>query len=244
MVRFEVSDIKGFKNIIEVTERYVPELRVDCNEDGISFRALNQGHVVFIGCSIQNEWFAMYECEFDTSFMLDTFELKNALNRIKGNGSLSCTLNDDNFELKYSNDGSSKTFKIGLISDLYDAPTPPNITYPVTTMVEFDQLKEYCLDSMLYSDKVTFQFKKDNITIGSNNQYTEYEGKVVLLEDINEHCKVVISGEYLESFFKLNINDLVTLNVGESMPFYATVISSDENLSYSVLIAPRIEEDG
>lgn len=244
MVSFEIADIKEFKNIIEVTEQYVPELRFDCNEDGVSFRALNQGHVVFIGCSIQNEWFDAYECEVDTSFMVDCFELKRVLGRIKGSGSLSCSLTDTTFDLKYSStDGSTKTFKIGLISDLYDSPTPPNIDYPVTTMVEFDQLKEYSLDSLMYSDKVTFQFKEDNISIGSSNQYTEYEGKVVLLEDINEHCKVVISGEYLESFFKLNISDLVTLNVGDGMPFYATVISSDENLSYSVLIAPRIEED-
>ena len=244
MVKFEVADINEFKNIIDVTERYVPELRFDCSPEGISFVALNKGHVVFIGCNIMYNWFSAYECTEDIRFMLDTFELKNALNRIKGSGTLTCILNSDDFELKYSTtDGSTKKFKIGLISELYDAPTPPNLQYPISTMADFKQLKEYCLDSLMYSDKVKFQFQDDAIIIGSSNDYTSYEGKLVLLESITENCQVIISGDYLDTFFKLNISDTVTLNVGSDMPFYAIVKSEDETLSYSVLIAPRLEED-
>ena len=53
MVSFEIGDIKEFKNIIDVTERYVPELRFDASPEGVSFVALNKGHVVFIGCNIR-----------------------------------------------------------------------------------------------------------------------------------------------------------------------------------------------
>lgn len=244
MVSFEIADIKEFKNIIEVTERYVPELRFDCSPEGISFTALNKGHVVFIGCNIMYNWFTTYTCDEETSFMVDTFELKNALNRIKGDGRLTCTLNTSDFEIEYiNNDGSGKRFRIGLISELYDSPTPPNIPYPNTTLVEFNQLKEYSLDSMLYSDKVTFHFEEEAVFIGSSNDYTKYQAKLSLLESITEGCNVVISGEYLESFFKLGLSDLVTLQIGQDIPFYATVKSSDECLSYSVLIAPRIEEN-
>ena len=244
MVKFEVSDIKEFKNVVDVTERYVPELRFDANSDGLSFVALNQGHVVFVSCTMDSNWFTVYECDEDTSFMVDCLELKNALSRIKGDGSLTCCLSDDDFELRYASlDGSTKVFKIGLISDLYDAPSPPNIDYPVSTRAEFQQLKEYCLDSLLYSDKVRFRFEDNSVMIGSSNTYTSYEGKVVLLDEISEACQVVISGEYLESFFKLSLSEEVSLDVGSDMPFHATVKSVDDCLTYTVLIAPRLEED-
>ena len=176
--------------------------------------------------------------------MVDTFELKNALNRIKGDGRLTCTLNTSDFEIEYiNNDGSGKRFRIGLISELYESPTPPNIPYPASTTVEFSQLKEYCSDSMLYNDKVAFHFEEEALFIGSSNDYTKYHAKLTLLDELPEEYNVIISGEYLESFFKLKLSDLVTLRVGSDMPFYATVTSDDECISYSVLIAPRLEED-
>lgn len=243
-VRFEVSDVKEFRDIITVTESYVPELRLDCTSEGISFVALDQGHIVFIECELKLDWFTMYECNDETSFMLDTMELKNAISRIKGDGRLCCTLTDEYFILKHSTfDGSSKEFKLRLIDNIYDKPTPPSIPYPVTTKAEFSQLKEYTEDAMIYDNKLRFQFYDSNLRIISDNDYAEFDSNMLLFDNVSEACQVSISGENLIGFFKLGLNKEVTLMVGTDMPFHAILETIDESCKYSILIAPRLEED-
>ena len=241
MLRFDVDDVKEFSSLISVTEEYVPELRIDADAEGLSFMALNQSHVVFVSCNINKEYFSVYECPNPTSFMVDVLELKKALNRIKGDGTLTCTLNDVSFDLKYVSTNGSKTFKINLISDLYEAPTPPNIDYPIKTTVDFDRFKEYIGDARLYNDAISFRFQKDVLCIHTNNDYADYGSQLLLDDPVTEDAKVVISGEYLASFIKLGFNEDLKLETGEDMPLCASLTSLDKTLLYKVLIAPRID---
>ena len=240
MLRFDVDDVKEFSSLISVTEEYVPELRIDADDDSLRFVALNQSHVVFVSCNIQKEYFSVYECNEPTTFMVDTQELKKALQRIKGSGTLTCSLNDDSFKLHYVSDMGSKTFKIGLISDYYDAPNPPSIPYSIDTVVPFDEFKEYVGDASMYNDAVVFNFDKDVLSISTGNDYAEYEGKVVLSTPC-EPAKVVVSGDYLQTFLKLGFNDELQVETGADMPLCAGLTSLDKTLHYKVLIAPRLD---
>ena len=240
MLWFDVDDVKEFSSIIGVTEEYVPELRIDADTDGLSFRALNQSHVVFVDCMIQKEYFSTYDCDEPTSFMVDTLELKKALSRIKGQGRLHCSLDEATFNLKHLTDNGTKTFKISLISEIYDKPNPPSIPYTIHTKAPFDKFKEYSEDARLYNDAVVFKFEDDRLGISTGNDYAEYESQI-LLEDTFEETKVVISGDYLHTFLKLGFNDELTVETGSDMPLNLSLVSLDETLTYKVLIAPRLD---
>ena len=194
MVNFELSDVKLFKNIVDVTGCYVDELRFDCTPDGVSFVALNKGHVVFLECSIGCDWFTSYECGDNVSFMVDCRELTTALSRIKGDGNLSCVLSDEFFELKYTTlDGSNKSFRLRLISSDYEPPSPPSIDYACKTSLEFGQLKEFVGDAMLYDPmKVKFMFEDTTLKVLSSTDFTTYESSIVLLEHATEQYSVVL----------------------------------------------------
>lgn len=241
VLKFEVDDVKEFSNIINVTEEYVPELRINADETGLNFTALNQGHVVFINCDMNKEYFNLYECSEPTSFMVDTQELKKALGRIKGGGVLTCNLLDDVFELEPKSDGSSKTFKLNLISELYDSPTPPLIEYPLSVVADFSRFKEYVLDAMSYKDAILFEFTDKGLEVNCASDYAEYHGVLSLSDIVVEYCRVAVSGEYLSPFLKLALSDRLCIDTGTDMPFNASIQSVDECLNYKVLVAPRLD---
>ena len=245
MVVFELSDVGLFKEIVGVVDRYIEDIiKFELTGDGLSFTCLDKPHVVFLNCLIGNEWFSEYQIGEGVSFIVDIRELKNALGRISNSASVSCSLSDEYLVLRTVNLDANKSFKLRLVSDEYDSPKPPSIPYDGSISVDIGLLKEYTLDASLYGNKLSYNLLGgDKLVIKSENDYTMYESEMSVVNEDVSPCKVTLSSEKLVDLFKLKSLDDCRIQLGSDMPLTINLMNNSEDVLFSFMIAPRLEED-
>ena len=244
MVKFELSDVGLFKELVSVTEKYIDDVvRFELNDEGLSFTCLDKPHVCFLSCLVRNEWFVEYDVPDSVGFVVDIRELKQALSRIGNSASVSCSLSDEFFILKTSNLEGNKSFKLRLVDGDYMPPSPPSIPYNGSISVDFDMLREYTLDASLYGNKVSYNLLDGNqLLVKSESDYTMYGATLSVIGDVTP-CKVVLSSEKIVDLFKLKSLDDCQIELGNDMPLTINLMNNTEDVCFKFLIAPRLEED-
>lgn len=133
MLECEITDIRTFKDIIQVTDKIVDEIKITCDNDGMRYSCLDRGHVSFISADFNKDYFFTYNCEEPETLTVDSTELLNILKRAKSNDLLRISHDESNLILTFVGE-ATRTFRIRLIDAEYDNPTPPHIEYPVTRL--------------------------------------------------------------------------------------------------------------
>ena len=228
MLECEITDIRTFKDIIQVTDKIVDEIKITCDNDGMRYSCLDRGHVSFISADFNKDYFFTYNCEEPETLTVDSTELLNILKRAKSNDLLRISHDESNLILTFVGE-ATRTFRIRLIDAEYDNPTPPNIEYPVTRLE-------------LYTDKITIKTNGDQLLVSGEGDKGSYEAELQALD--NNADRAYKSTFSLDHVKKLSsVSGSFYLSFGTDMPILLESMNEMEGYSYGMLIAPRIEAD-
>ena len=240
-MKFKLDNIKGFKEAIVTAEQMLDEIKFEADTDGVRFRGLDRSHVAFVNMIIRSDYFEEYEIDLPESCIVDSQELVKVLKRSKSDDSLIFSFDESNIKIQFVGK-AKRTFKIKQVDMEYDAPSLPNIEYPIEIDVDYKQLQDTVKDAELYSEKVTIATEDQELKIISTGNFGEYVSNIPLLVSLQK-CASVFSLDWLKKFFKLsNISDVVTINMGNNMPLFLS-FEDEDGLEVDFLLAPRIEED-
>lgn len=241
-MKFELSGIKNFKNVMIATEQFLQEIKLEADTDGIRFRGLDKSHIAFIGLNIEESYFDEYDCETPDNIVIDTGEFIKVLKRAKNDDILVCEFEEDSLKIIFKNKDTKRTFRIRGIDMEYSSPQMPNIEYPVNINVDYKLLDESLKDSELYSDKVELSTEEYTFHLKSIGEFGEYKSDIDLLQSVGQY-KSIFSLDFLKKFFKIgNISNEVQVNMGQEIPLFLKVEDAF-GLTVEFLLAPRIETD-
>ena len=245
MVEFELGDIGLFKEILNVVGKYIDDtVMFKLNDEGLGFSCLDRPHVVFVSSVFKKEWFTDYQVDGETNFVIDIMELNQALSRISNSANVVCKLTNEFLVLSSNSLSGGKTFKLRLVDEDYMPPSPPGLPYNGSISVDIGLLREYTLDASMYGGKLSYTLTDGNeLVIRSENDYTEYEAKMTVVNSDVTPCKVTLSSEKLVDLFKLKSLDDVIFQLGNDMPLTINMMNNHEDVRFQFLIAPRLEED-
>lgn len=238
---FELMDNKIFKECFKSISRIIDEAIIECDNEGIRLKALDRGHVTFVGLSLKRDVFDVYVCDEPVKISVDTYDLNNILRRCKNNDVLKLYCDEDNLIIVFDGD-SRRTFKLRLIGLDYETPNPPMLDLPVRIELPFNVLNDALGDVELYSDKVRFVVDENCLSIMGDDEYGECEVKYIHGVNVNGVVESVFSMEKIVDMLKSNVSDNIILNLGNDTPFILSLpISEGSGLTF--LLAPRLEED-
>lgn len=242
MLECEITDTKTFKDIIQVTDKIVDEIKITCDNDGMRYSCLDRGHVSFISADFNKDYFFTYNCEEPETLTIDSTELLNILKRAKSNDLLRISHDESNLILTFVGE-ATRTFRIRLIDAEYDNPTPPHIEYPVTRLeLSFKDWWDTVKDLELYTDKITIKTNGDQLLVSGEGDKGSYEAELQALD--NNADRAYKSTFSLDHVKKLSsVSGSFYLSFGTDMPILLESLNGMEGYSYGMLIAPRIEAD-
>ena len=234
---------KDFLTVMEVTSKLLNEVKLECDRDGIRFSGLDNSHICFINMIMDRDYFLEYECDEPETLIVDCDEFLKVLKRMKSDDVLRIHSSEDSLSIIFEGE-ATRTFNLRLISSDYDTPMMPSLSYP-NEPVELS-FKEYVLalkDAQLYNMKVYLCSLGEEFLIRTDGDKGSYINRFDVLGsyDKAESC---FSLEYLLKFNSLaRISDKLMVKLGNEMPLTLKVCDEIENLSVTLLLAPRIEED-
>lgn len=237
------TSTKDFQTIMEVTDKLLSEIKLECDNDGIRFSGLDKSHICFIKVDFDKSYFESYLCEKPETLIVDTGDFLNVLKRMKTDDRLIIESKEDSLIVKFEGE-ATRTFRIYLVDAEYDTPMMPTLSYPNEDLeVSFKYWIDSLKDCKLYDQKVRLLLGEAQLYVLGDGDKGSYEA-VFELDNVVNGCQSVFSLEFLERFNSLSkISNILYLCVGDDMPLTLKVNDLLESLSVTLLLAPRIESD-
>lgn len=240
VMKFCLSNFKDFKNILTTAELVLNEIKFEMDNDGLRFRGFDGGRTSFFFVDFKKEYFDEYSIDEPETIIVDSSEITKVMKRIKNDDDVCVIVDDYHMRIKVN---GKKSFKINALDLEYDSPNLPHIEFPVSTMVDFNDLKDSVNDSSLYSDSFYIQSTEGALVITATGTLGEYESELLVGDELESNCKSMFRNNLLASFFKLsNLSDMVSVKIGHQHPILLTINDELGELSVELLVAPRIEE--
>jgi proliferating cell nuclear antigen len=137
-----------------------------------------------------------------------------------------------------------KTFKVKLIDLEYDAPTPPQIEYPVVISLPITTLKETIQDIEIVADRVAFKIDEDNLTLTAVGDFADAEVEYLHGEQVSESVRSIFAIENIKEMLKAEkFADRTFISLGNDMPLTLSLKLLNDEGELTFLLAPRIEEE-
>ena len=237
------TSTKDFQTIMEVTDKLLSEIKLECDNDGIRFSGLDKSHICFIKVDFDKSYFESYLCEKPETLIVDTGDFLNVLKRMKLDDRLIIESKEDSLIVKFEGE-ATRTFRIYLIDAEYDTPMMPTLSYPNEDLeVSFKYWIDSLKDCKLYDQKVKLLLGEAQLYLICNGDKGSYES-VYELDNVVNGCQSSFSIDFLERFNALGrVSNMVYLSLGDNMPLTLRVKDLLESLSVTLLLAPRIEAE-
>lgn len=240
MLQCKIKDIAGFKSIFKKLEEIMLEITLECDEDGIRFRALDKSHTLFVDCTMNTDYFDEYECEDPLKICVDTTELNKVLGRLKTKQEVYVKSNNVAMTFTAVYNDNKSNYVIKLLNEVNDIRIPPNLSYDCNFHYKFDNIKEAIKDCELYSNKVQFNVDHDKFNVTCDGNMGNFHNQYTLDEDIGVTKGSQFSLEKVKCILNADkISKAVTLHLSEDMPLQMDLI--DEGILIKYLIAPMID---
>ncbi len=243
----KLENVKEFKEIIDSTDRFLDEVRLMVDNDGMRFNGLTRNHTVFMEVIFDKEYFL--ELGVDSPYNIDigTEDLLQILKMGKKGDVLSLIPSSESLGVLFDNDKKKthKKFSIKLIDLDINQMNPPEIELPVNTEINYVSMKEMVADAELVNpNKFNITVDSDKIIIDTDGDSSSvvdeyYHG----LSNINEEVKVSMTTSFLKDALRINIGSSVKMSIGTDMPLVLGFDNEEDTAHVKFMIAPRIEEE-
>ena len=134
-----------------------------------------------------------------------------------------------------------------LAEDYGDSPVPPDIDYPSEFTIDLNALKQPVedLDKIVKTDKFKMVLDNDEcIVVAPTDAMTKYSNSIRVESDNDKVVSSTYNIDYIGSLQKLSkISNSVLIKLGEQLPCTWIIVSPDDLVKVSGLIAPIIEEE-
>lgn len=241
LLKCEVDDTKEFKNLFIGVSKIVDEIRLNVNDTGILFSALDKSHINFIQAHLDLELFTTYSLTEPFQVIIDTEQLSNILKRIGNNDKLTIAANEANLNLIIEGDEkTTRTFNINGVSKDYKEAEPPELEYATNITLPLKVLIEAVKDVHIVEEKILFKVDPDYFYYNSEGMFNSITGKFIHGEHVEKTVDSLYALENVKKLIGLNISEDVKLFMGQDMPLTAQ-FDNGYGLKVMMLIAPRIE---
>lgn len=241
-MRFEISDVKSFKTIIEGLSTIVDESVFEFGTDKVNVNALDKSHTTFMMVEMDKHYFDEYYCEPE-QIIIDVNQLQKIMKRCKNDDILICETEDNNLIMTFKGD-SDRTFRMRLIDNEYESPRPPMIEYPVNITIPSMVLNDTLGDLKILSDVIKVSVDEDYIRFDSEGQSGEAQIKYIHGENIREYVEASYSIEKLSEIMKVkDFSESLLVKLGDDLPITIVTELPTNDARLTFLLAPRINQD-
>ncbi|RAP48553.1 MAG: proliferating cell nuclear antigen (pcna) [Methanosphaera sp. rholeuAM74] len=243
MFKLILSDPTIFKTSFDAISSIVDEVQIEVDSDGLRLNAIDRSHVTYVHLELKESLFDVFECDKPMKLNLDTDELMKVLKRSKAEDVMELTVDAGSLILTFEG-AVKKTFKVKLIDLEYEAPTPPEIEYPVKITVPITTLKETMQDIEIVADRVAIAADEDNLTLTAVGDFSDAEVEYLHGEKVTENVKSVFAIENIKEMLKAEkFADKTFISLGNDMPLTLSLVLLNDEGELTFLLAPRIEEE-
>ena len=242
-MKFELSNPRTLKTIIETLAYIVDESGISFHENGVSIRALDKSHITFMTVELKKYLFDEYSCESPEYIIVDVAQLSKIMKRCKNDDIIEWNIGEGNLEVTFKGD-STRKFNSRLIDNDYESPRPPILDYPCKINVPSTLFNDTLGDLKLFHDSMRISVDEDYINFRCEGMDGEGEVKYIHGENVDAYYKSQFSIEKLSEIMKAkDFSENIILSLGNDMPLRLTfeLVTGDGRLEF--LLAPRIEND-
>jgi len=238
-----LSDPSIFKTSFDAISSIVDEVQIEVDSDGLRLNAIDRSHITYVHLEVKESLFDIYECDKPIKLNLDTEELMKVLKRSKNDDVMELTVDAGSLIITFEG-AVKKTFKVKLIDLEYDAPTPPQIEYPVVISLPITTLKETIQDIEIVADRVAFKIDEDNLTLTAVGDFADAEVEYLHGEQVSESVRSIFAIENIKEMLKAEkFADRTFISLGNDMPLTLSLKLLNDEGELTFLLAPRIEEE-
>ncbi|MBE6488711.1 MAG: proliferating cell nuclear antigen (pcna) [Methanosphaera stadtmanae] len=243
MFKLVLSDPSIFKTSFDAISSIVDEVQIEVDSDGLRLNAIDRSHITYVHLELKESLFDIYECDKPIKLNLDTEELMKVLKRSKNDDVMELTVDAGSLIITFEG-AVKKTFKVKLIDLEYDAPTPPQIEYPVVISLPITTLKETIQDIEIVADRVAFKIDEDNLTLTAVGDFADAEVEYLHGEQVSESVRSIFAIENIKEMLKAEkFADRTFISLGNDMPLTLSLKLLNDEGELTFLLAPRIEEE-
>lgn len=255
------GNVSKLKQLLRAASDMVNEGIFQVEEDGLHMLAADPAMVGLIDLKIKDEYFDTYEVEEGQKIGINLKELYNFVKTVNNEETLGIKYGEGERQnyWELSNDtGEGLVMKKGLTElnlSEDDIPSISQLSYINEFQMEADQLKRVITLLKKQADGVRWVSHEDGLTMKAPTGDKDHEqfdvewskGDQVLYGDegFEKENRSMFSLDYLETQFTgrriANLTDKVTFWMGDDFPLKFGF--ENENFSYHVVLAPRIEEE-
>jgi len=244
MFNVVLGDSNILKTSFNAIASIVDEVQIRADDEGLKLDAMAQDHITFIHFELQAGLFDEYKCDEPIHINVDTEELMKVLKRAESEDILELSVDENNLILSFIGE-ADRIFKIRLIDLSYEAPSPPDLTYPNEFELPFELLKNSMKDIKLVSDKVMFTVDEDRFTARAEGEFGDAEVRYLHGETILENVRSIFSLSKVSDTLKADkFSESVLIKLGDDMPLSLTLSDVPREAVLNFIIAPRIESEG
>lgn len=234
------EDLKTFFNLADMISE---ELTIEIDQESIRFRCMDPSHVCLLDVIFRNESFEKYEVTKAGIFAIRSDEISKLVKTFNKKESLELSVTDDNL-IKLRTKTSTNTLRL-IEHTKIDTPLP-KINFNAIIAIELKELKNILKRIGVISEYLNLDMHDQKLELSGrgdsgDSKVTLEKGMDFIPEyDLKENTKSTYSLEYVNLFFKIFNDGMITLAFSEKMPIK---ISKKINNGSSVdfYLAPRIE---
>ena len=246
MFKIELHNTDLLKSAFKSIGNFIDEINIKLTPELFMVKALTDSHAVFTELHLEYGMFTTYEVSEETTLNVLSEELMKVLNRIKPSDTLVLTADEGNFIIKLEGNDATRTFKLKLISEEYEAQEPPEIELPYSCKINTSYLRDAIRDSTIYSEKLAIKHDEgvNELIFSSEGVNTDLTSKYQVYSIDDAKADSTYALEYLENVIKADkFSDTVKLESGVTMPLKISYIFDYNDSFLSFLIAPRIDNE-
>lgn len=241
----EIDDIDSWKNFFDLIHDSTTIVELKLTQEKCGMSLLNNSHVCFYTIEYARDFFTEYQVDGVESIYIFVNDFYNILKSANSKDKLELTTSGAFLKIVLEHDMNRRVFEIPLAEDYGDSPSPPSIDYNGSFRVSLNDLKQPCvdLDKIIRTDRFKMEVGNGELIITSpNDSMTKYAQHITV--DTSISAESIVNLTYILDLQKLKkINNEVIFSMGKDLPLTWNIISPDEFVKVSGLIAPIIEDN-
>ncbi len=248
-MKLVLAEPKYFKESIAIISELVSEAKFKVSSNGLEMIAMDAANVAMVIFKMLGSCFTKCEVEGEEELAINLNNLKQILRRIKADDVLTLETTEDN-KLKITmKSDTTRSFSIPTLDLEEKEQRVPELTFPISVMMNSNMLSESIEDVAVVAESVTLLGEKGQLLIKAEGDLSKAfieikpNENTTIKTDSEDKFKAKFSLEYLKKIINGGkLADQVSLYFNTDYPLKLEYKVIDR-LMLSFILAPRVDND-